>query len=160
MARRRFGFGSVEEPVADSRGLPKAVGLCLDTAHLRYGGASPDEIVDLATQYATRITHVHLKNVRQPVLEAAENYSFYQAIESGIFTVPDDPQGEDPKLLLDRIIKILKEVRYSGWLVIEAEQVPTKYDPSRPHDPGTPEKPTPLGYALIAREYLRKHLDY
>lgn len=138
------------------------VGLCLDTAHLRYGGASPKEIVDLATKYSTRITHVHLKNIRPAVLDAAKkkNYSFYQAIESGIFTVPDDPKGEDPDLLLDPIMEILKEVGYSGWIVIEAEQVPTKYDPCKPHDPGTPEKPTPLGYALKAREYLRKHLDY
>jgi inosose dehydratase len=135
---------------------PDYVGLCLDTAHLRYGGASQNEIVELTKKYATRITHVHLKNVRKAVLPAAKNYSFYQAIKSGIFTVPGDPEGD---LDLDPIMDILKEVGYSRWMVIEAEQVPTKYDPSKPED-GTPEDPTPLRYARIAREYLRKHLDY
>jgi inosose dehydratase len=133
---------------------PDYVGLCLDTAHLRYGGASQKEIVELTKKYATRITHVHLKNVRRAVLPAAKNYSFYQAIKSGIFTVPGDPEGE---LDLDPIMEILKEVGYSRWMVIEAEQVPTKYDPSTPENP---ENPTPLKYARIARAYLRKHLDY
>jgi inosose dehydratase len=132
------------------------VGLCLDTAHLRYGGASQKEIVELTKKYATRITHVHLKNVRRALLSAAQNYSFYQAINSGIFTVPGDPEGD---LDLDPIMDILKQVGYSRWMVIEAEQVPPKYDQFAPED-GTPENPTPLKYARIAREYLRKHLDY
>jgi inosose dehydratase len=135
---------------------PEYVGLCLDTAHLRYGGASQKEIIELTKKYATRITHVHLKNVRKAVLPAAKNYSFYQAIHSGIFTVPGDPEGD---LDLDPIMDILKQVGYSRWMVIEAEQVPPKYDRFAPED-GTPENPTPLKYARIAREYLRKHLDY
>jgi inosose dehydratase len=136
---------------------PDYVGLCLDTAHLRYGGASPKELVGLARKYAGRITHVHLKNVRPAVLDAAKNYSFYQAIRSGIFTVPGDPDGEDSELVLDPVMELLKEVGYSRWMVIEAEQVPTKYDPSAPENL---ENPTPLKYARIARAYLRKHLDY
>jgi inosose dehydratase len=135
---------------------PDYVGLCLDTAHLRYGGTSPKELLDLTKKYATRITHVHLKNVRGAVLPAAKNYSFYQAIKSGIFTVPGDPEGE---LDLDPIMDILKGVGFSRWMVIEAEQVPTKYDPGAPEN-GTPENPTPLAYARIARAYLRKHLGY
>jgi inosose dehydratase len=138
---------------------PYYVGLCLDTAHLRYGGASPNELVGLARKYVDRITHVHLKNVRPAVLAAARNFSFYQAIRSGIFTVPGDPEGEDSELALDPIMGLLKEVGYSRWMVIEAEQVPTKYDPSAPEN-GTPENPTPLAYARIARGYLRKHLGY
>jgi inosose dehydratase len=135
---------------------PEYVGLCLDTAHLRFGGASPEDVVDLATKYATRITHVHLKNVRVAVLNAAKanKYSFYQAIKSGIFTVPGDPEGEDSALLLDPVMKLLKEVGYSRWMVIEAEQVPKAFDPS------VPENPTPLSYARMARGYLRKHLGY
>jgi inosose dehydratase len=135
------------------------VGLCLDTAHLRYGGASPEELVGLARKYAGRITHVHLKNVRPAVLAAARNYSFYQAIRSGIFTVPGDPEGEDSELALDPIMGLLKEVGYSRWMVIEAEQVPKKYDPGAPEN-DTPEHTSPLAYARIARGYLRKHLGY
>jgi inosose dehydratase len=138
---------------------PEYVGLCLDTAHLRYGGASPEELVGLAGKYAGRITHVHLKNVRPGVLAAAGNYSFYQAIRSGIFTVPGDPEGEDSELALDPIMRLLKEVGYSRWMVIEAEQVPKKYDPGAPEN-DTPKHTSPLAYARIARGYLRKHLGY
>jgi len=135
---------------------PEYVGLCLDTAHLRFGGASPEDVVNLASKYATRITHVHLKNVRLPVLHAAKTmkYSFYQAIKSGIFTVPGDPEGEDSSLLLDPVMNILKDIGYSHWMVIEAEQVPHAFDPS------APENPTPQSYARMARGYLRKHLGY
>jgi inosose dehydratase len=138
---------------------PDYVGLCLDTAHLRYGGASPKELVGLARKYAGRITHVHLKNVRPSVLAAAKDYSFYQAIRSGIFTVPGDPEGEDSELVLDPVMELLKEVGYGRWMVIEAEQVPPPYDPSGPEN-GTAENPTPLAYARIARGYLRKNLGY
>jgi inosose dehydratase len=132
---------------------PDYVGLCLDTAHLRYGGTTQNELVELTKKYAKRITHVHLKNVRRAVLPVAvnKNYSFYEAIESGIFTVPGDPEGE---LDLDPIMQILKDVGYSRWMVIEAEQDPTKADPS------THKHTTPLAYARIARAYLRKHLGY
>jgi inosose dehydratase len=133
---------------------PEYVGFCIDTAHLRYGGASPEKLVKLAEKYADRITHVHLKNVRSEVLAVAGGYSFYKAIKSGIFTVPGDPAGEDSKLVLDPIMEILKKAGYNRWMVIEAEQVPAK------HDPGPPEKHTPLEYARFAREYLRKHLGY
>jgi len=125
---------------------PDYVGFCLDTAHLAYGGASQKQLVDLTEKYKHRITHVHLKNVRKKVLPVAvaEKYSFYQAILSGIFTVPGDPDGE---LNLDPIMEILKGVGYSGWMVIEAEQLPT-------------QATTPLMYARIARGYLRKTLGY
>ncbi|MDI4232499.1 myo-inosose-2 dehydratase [Bradyrhizobium sp. Arg237L] len=130
---------------------PDYVGLCLDTGHLCYGGACQKEIVELTRKYATRITHVHLKNVRRAVLPDAKDYSFYQAIKSGIFTVPGDLDGA---LDLDPIMEILKEAKYDRWIVIEAEQAPAKYDPCRP------QIRTPLTYARIARAYLRKHLGY
>jgi inosose dehydratase len=131
------------------------VGLCLDTAHICLGGASQKQLVDLTRKYATRITHVHLKNVRKAVLDKAvkENYSFYQAIESGIFTVPGDTAGE-MAINLDPIMDILKSVGYDRWLVIEAEQ-----DPGNP-DPYTNKYITPLEYAKMARKFLSKHLGY
>lgn len=134
---------------------PDYVGFCLDTAHLRYGGASPSDVVQLAAKYSNRITHVHLKNVRPGVLREAGDYSFYKAIKSGIFTVPGDPAGENPALVLDPIMEILKKEGYKNWVVIEAEQVPVTK-----HEPVTPEKHTPLENALFAREYLRRHLGY
>lgn len=121
------------------------VGLCLDTGHLRYGGATQGEIVDLVKRYTKRITHVHLKNVRSKVLAlAVENhFSFYNAIEAGIFTVAGDPEGD---LDLAPILQILKSSGYSGWMIVEAEQDPAHVDPFR--------------YAQMARAYLKQQLGY
>jgi len=123
---------------------PEYVGLCLDTGHLRYGGASESDLLAFTKKYASRITHVHLKNVRKAVLPEAVSgsYSFYQAIESGVFTVPGDPDGDDLAPVLD----VVKEAGYSGWMVIEAEQDPAKANP--------------LQYAKTARAFLRGQLGY
>jgi len=123
---------------------PDYVGLCLDTGHLRYGGTSMSDLVAFTKKYARRVTHVHLKNIRPAVLPVAtkENYSFYQAIRSGIFTVAGDPDGED----LTAIVEILTGVGYSGWMVVEAEQDPAKANP--------------LQYAKMARAFLREHVGY
>jgi inosose dehydratase len=123
----------------------ETVGLCLDTGHLRYAGASQDEIVDLVKRYIKRITHVHLKNVRSKVLALAvgNQFSFYQAIQAGIFTVPGDPEGD---LDLAPILQMLKGIGYSGWMIIEAEQNPAKAEPLR--------------YAQMARAYLKQQLGY
>jgi inosose dehydratase len=131
---------------------PNYVGLCLDTAHLRYGGASQTDLVAFTKKYAKRITHVHLKNVRTKVYPEAKkkNYSFYEAIEHGIFTVPGDPAGE---LNLVPIMDILKKVEYNRWLVVEAEQ-----DPANPCHPD--KDTTPLEYAKMARKFLHQNLGY
>jgi inosose dehydratase len=119
-----------------------SVGLCLDTAHLCYGGADQKELVDLTDRHKHRITHVHIKNTRESVrLRAMQNeYSFYRAIREGIFTVPGDPEGE---LDLVPILKILKDAEFKGWMVVEAEQDPAKANP--------------LEYAKMARAFLLKH---
>jgi inosose dehydratase len=121
------------------------VGLCLDTAHLAYGGATQGELEDFTEKHKTRIQHVHLKNVRHGVLPFAlsNQYSFYQAIQHGIFTVPGDPAGS---LDLRPIVHILEEAGYSRWIIIEAEQNPANADP--------------LECAQIARCFLRQELGY
>jgi inosose dehydratase len=133
---------------------PKKVGLCLDTAHLCYGGCSQDQLEQLTEKYKRRVMHVHLKNVRRDVLSVAksEHYSFYEAIEAGIFTVPGDLEG----VVLDLvpILEILKNADYDRWLIVEAEQDPAKRDPVRDEDI------TPIDYANMARRFLKKHLGY
>ena len=124
---------------------PEYVGICLDTAHLRYGGATQDELERLTTTHVKRITHVHLKNARKQVLPVAVagEYSFYQAIQAGIFTVPGDPQGD---LDLDPIVDALLSVGYDRWLVVEAEQ--------------NPHHANPLAAAQTARAYIKDRLGY
>src|SRR5690606_13213875 len=43
--------------------------LCLDTGHLALGGADP---LVFLRRYRDRVTHVHLKDIRRAVAEAAE----------------------------------------------------------------------------------------
>jgi inosose dehydratase len=124
---------------------PNYVALCLDTAHLRYGGASQADLETLTKAHLKRIKHVHLKNVRKDVLPVAvsNNYSFYQAIQEGIFTVPGDPDGD---LNLDPILKALQSIGYDRWLVVEAEQNPLHANP--------------LKCAKTARAYIKSQLGY
>jgi inosose dehydratase len=91
--------------------------------------------------YSNRIKHVHLKNIRQNVMDDVlkKQASFKDAIKLGVFTVPGDPEGT---LDFQRILTALSDKNYSGWLVVEAEQ--------------DPAKAPPLKYALMAREYLLK----
>jgi|688.fasta_scaffold12363_6 inosose dehydratase len=123
------------------------VNLLLDTGHLYYSGVTQDGILDLISTYGSRIKHVHLKNIRQNILDEAKQnqLSFLSAIRSGVFTVPGDKKGIiDFKSILNK----LAEVKYQGWLMVEAEQDPsnTKIKPLR----------EPLEYALLARGYLHK----
>jgi inosose dehydratase len=117
---------------------PENVKLLLDTGHLYYAGVDPLEVTQ---KYADRIKHVHLKNIRKPILDESirQKRSFFSAIRAGIFTVPGDPEGViDLKPIFDELAK----ANYEGWLMVEAEQ--------------DPNKANPLKYALMARSYLRR----
>jgi inosose dehydratase len=117
---------------------PELVFLLLDTGHLLYAGDDP---LSCAQAYATRIKHLHLKNIRRPVLERAlgEQMSFHDAIEAGVFTVPGDPDG---CIDFEPILRAFAGAGFDGWIVVEAEQ-----DPAKAH---------PLTYAKMARTYLRE----
>lgn len=125
-----------------ARTAPEYVSMCLDTGHAWFAGVDP---VKLTLDYIERIKHVHLKNVRLKVLERAVpgKYSFYQAIREGIFTVPGDPAGE---IDFVPIFAAFQKNNYEGWIVVEAEQDPSK----------APK--TPMEYAQMARKFIREHL--
>jgi inosose dehydratase len=95
----------------------------------------------MAEKYADRIKHVHLKNLRHPVLQQVlrDNLSFKEAIQAGIFTVPGDPEG---CIDFQPILQVLADHDYAGWLVVEAEQDPAKANP--------------LHHAKMARNYLHE----
>jgi len=117
---------------------PENVTLLLDTGHLYYAGVDP---LAVTKKYANRIKHVHLKNIRQSVLDKSEEdgISFLDSIQKGVFTVPGDPKGA---IDFPPILQELAKAHYQGWLVVEAEQ--------------DPNKTNPLENAVIARTYLRK----
>ena len=114
----------------------EGVHLLLDTGHLLYAGVDPLEV---ATTYADRIGHVHLKNIRPRELKQAlkQGCSFLDSIRQGVFTVPGDPEGS---IEFPPIFAALAKANYHGWLVVEAEQ--------------DPNKANPLQYARMARRYL------
>jgi myo-inosose-2 dehydratase len=118
-------MGTLVQSAADIEALMDAtgseVGLLLDTGHATFAGADP---VSLARRYATRIAHVHAKDVRAAVQKRAlgENWSFLQAVVEGVFTVPGDGCVD--------FEQVFRELRgYAGWLVLEAEQDPKRADP-------------------------------
>lgn len=121
---------------------PKYVWLCIDTGHTQFAGDDPRKV---AAAHAKRIGHVHLKSVRQGVVDAATKgkYSFFQAILDGVFTVPGDPSGS---IDFDPIFASLHEAGFQGWIVIEAEQ--------------DPKKAEPLWCAKTARAFLRSKLGF
>jgi len=94
------------------------VGLLLDTGHATFGGGDP---VALARRYASRICHVHCKDVRPRVAATARNraWSFLDSVLNGAFTVPGDGAID-----FAGVLEVLHRAGYRGWLVVEAEQDP------------------------------------
>jgi inosose dehydratase len=99
--------------------------LLLDTAHLLVGDGDP---IDVLTRHEGRIGHVHLKNLRQPVLDRMhkEALSFWDALRQGIFTVPGDAEG---CIEFGPLLRKLADDGWAGWLVVEAEQDPATAHP-------------------------------
>lgn len=102
---------------------PEYVSLLFDTGHFAYCGEDP---LAMVKKYASRIKHVHLKDIRQDVVDKvkAENLSFLDGVRMGTFTVPGDGV-----INFDPIFKVLEETGYTGYMVVEAEQDPAKANP-------------------------------
>jgi inosose dehydratase len=94
------------------------VGLLFDSGHMTFAGG---DAVAMLRKYASRVCHVHCKDVRPDVIRLARNrnWSFLESAINGAFTVPGDGAVDFPAL-----IGILREQGYRGWLVVEAEQDP------------------------------------
>jgi inosose dehydratase len=131
-------MGTVIETEAEidrlMRATSESVGLLLDTGHLTYAGADP---AGLAKRHIARINHVHCKDVRPDVLVAMRkgDRSFLDSVVEGVFTVPGDGAVD-----FAAVLGVLKDARYRGWLVVEAEQ-----DPAKAH---------PLTYARMGYDFL------
>jgi inosose dehydratase len=99
------------------------VGLLFDTGHLHFAGG---DVVATARRHGARINHVHCKDIRGDVLARlkAENWSFLKGVLEGVFTVPGDGM-----LDYSPFAKLLAEIGYSGWVVVEAEQDPAIANP-------------------------------
>jgi len=100
-----------------------AVGLLLDTGHLTFAGG---DVLGTTRRHGARINHVHCKDIRPDVLAKlkAERWSFLNGVLEGVFTVPGDGMID-----YGPFAKLLAEVGYAGWVVVEAEQDPVKAPP-------------------------------
>ncbi len=136
-------MGTVVESEADIDRLMAntgdSVGLLLDTGHLVYAGGDPAAVLE---RHGERVCHVHCKDIRRDVLTRMQeaDSSFLDAVLAGAFTVPGDG-CIDYRPLFSR----LHGLGYRGWVVVEAEQ-----DPSRAH---------PLTYARMGHDYLERTLN-
>ncbi|WP_339236118.1 myo-inosose-2 dehydratase [Oceanobacillus sp. FSL W7-1281] len=99
------------------------VSLLYDTGHGYYGGNDPLQLLE---KYFHRVKYVHLKDVRQEVLNQAraEKFPIRKCIRSGMFTVPGDGV-----LDFEPIFELLIKNNYSGWALIEGEQDPIDHNP-------------------------------
>jgi inosose dehydratase len=100
-----------------------AVGLLVDTGHIAYAGG---DCLAVTRRHGARINHVHCKDVRPAVLAQmrAEDSSFLDAVVAGVFTAPGDG-GVD----FAAFARLLADISYSGWAVVEVEQDPVKAPP-------------------------------
>ena len=116
---------------------PRYVFLCYDTGHFTFAGEDP---LAMLKKYVDRVGHVHLKDMRLPVVEEARRneWSFLTSVRNGAFTVPGDGDVD-----FDPVFRVLSDAHYEGWLLVEAEQDPAKANP--------------LEYAIKGRRYIAEH---
>ncbi|MFD2611390.1 myo-inosose-2 dehydratase [Paenibacillus gansuensis] len=102
---------------------PSLVYLLFDTGHAYYGGTDP---LALLRKHYDRIAYIHLKDVRQDVLNLAraEAWDFVTCIRGGVFTLPGDGCID-----FGPIISELVQRGYDGWALLEGEQDPGKHNP-------------------------------
>ncbi|MCH4564255.1 myo-inosose-2 dehydratase [Halomonas sp. EGI 63088] len=101
----------------------EAVGLLFDAGHVVAGGG---DLAGLLARHGQRINHLHLKDIRRDVMARVrrEDISFNQGVRDGMFTVPGDGYLDFTPLL-----DFATSPDYRGWLIVEAEQDPTKAPP-------------------------------
>jgi inosose dehydratase len=112
----------VETPAETARLLdetdPALVGWCLDIGHLAFGGG---DAVSMLGRYASRVRHVHVKDVDGAVLARArtERWSFGTALAHYIFP----PLGQGIARIPE-VVAALRAVGYDEWYVIEQDTAP------------------------------------
>lgn len=101
----------------------EALPLLYDAGHMAFAGGDVLRVID---KYHSRITHVHAKDIRRPVVDGLDrdSESFLDAVVKGAFTVPGDGS-----LDFGEIAKRLASYGYEGWFVVEAEQDPAASPP-------------------------------
>jgi len=118
---------------------PHLLKLCLDTGHVAFAGGDP---LMVARAFASRIGHVHLKDIDLPRLRAllTEGKTYTDAAQQDVFVELGTGSLDLPALLSE-----LTAGHYDGWIIVEQDRV------------AHAETDT-LGSAQRNREYLRAKL--
>jgi inosose dehydratase len=106
----------IESPAQVQRFLEGCeTGLCLDTGHSMVGGGDP---VALTESAASRIRHVHLKDVDQDLAGRviSGTLPYEKAVRDGLYM----PLG-DGDVDVRRVLDVLDEAGYDGWYVLEQD---------------------------------------
>jgi inosose dehydratase len=109
--------GTLVETAADVERVLESSGCswCLDTGHLTVGGVDP---AAFAAQNASRVAHVHLKDVRLEI--AAEvregRLSLLEGTRHGLF----QPLGRGD-VDIAGVVRSLEAAGYEGWYVLEQD---------------------------------------
>ncbi|GLU89042.1 MULTISPECIES: TIM barrel protein [Agromyces] len=113
-----FGTYVEQAPEIDVLLQRTGIGLCLDTGHFVLGGADP---VAYLREWGHRVNHVHVKDVRPAVLEAAKA-SGNERIDDwwDEVSVPLGT-GDGP---LEEFLAEIRRSDYDGWLVVEQDGAP------------------------------------
>ncbi len=115
--------GYVETPAEVARLMaltdPQALGLCLDTGHIMFGGGDP---LELLHAHQERIWHVHFKDF-DPAVAAqarAESLNYFGAIRRGVFCELGRGAVDFPAMR-----DALTGMGYDGWIVVEQDVLPS-----------------------------------
>jgi inosose dehydratase len=99
------------------------VGICLDVGHWLVGGGEIDSAI---SEYGSRITHVHVKDVSGEVLRKLKNAEYetmHLAVHKDKLFVPAGTGILD----LNQLFSRLQNVDFKGWLMSEQDSA---YEPS------------------------------
>jgi inosose dehydratase len=94
-----------------------AIPLCLDTGHLLIGGTEPAE---LAASAASRIGHVHLKDVTKALAMRVTSgeLTYTDAVRGGLYQPLGQGDADIPA-----VVGALARAGYDGWYVLEQDTV-------------------------------------
>jgi inosose dehydratase len=91
--------------------------LCLDTGHLLIGGTDPNHLV---RDYASRIGHTHLKDVKKAVASRVQagEISYTDGVKTGMYV----PLGQGD-VGIGSIVRTLLDGGYTGWFTMEQDTI-------------------------------------
>lgn len=104
---------------------PELLGLCLDIGHYTFGGGDP---VQALKTHFNRIWHIHFKDFSPEIAKVSATLKgdYFDAVKRGVFC-------ELGKGIVNfkEIVKLLKEKKFKGWIVVEQDILPGMGNPKK-----------------------------